>query len=461
VTLTANTKAGDFVVGVSVQGTSGPVAAFHMTSKADVSASIEITNDNQTAIADTDYANPLVATVRDVYGNPVAGVTVTFDLPTSGAGGTLTNITDVTDSMGKVSEVLTANDEIGSFAIGVSTNDGYQPSNTFHMTNAASGPASVSLTGDGQSATVTHAYGTMLIVQVLDASRHPVANQTVTFTWPISGAGGTMSATTGITNADGKVSVGFTANTIAGSVTIGVAVAGGTNPTGAFHLTNTADVPASVSVSGSNQRATVGTSFATPLVATVLDRYSNPVSGKTVTFTLPTTGATGSFADGATGITDANGKVTKYLTAGAKSGTFSVRVAVTGGSNPGNTITGLTNVAGAAYSMSLAFSTATTIYAGNLLPTITVQLLDQLGNKTVPAAGTFVPVTISLSAGKFRSGKTLTGKIGSTGVLTITNQYIDLAGTYTMNVSSPGLLALNKVTFTVKAKTVNRTQGVN
>ena len=64
--------------------------------------------------------------------------------------------------------------------------------------------------------------------------------------------------------------------------------------------------------SGSPQSAAVNTQFAAPLVATVT-MGGSPVSGAFVTFTAPSTGASGTFANGTnseTDTTDASGMVT-------------------------------------------------------------------------------------------------------------------------------------------------------
>src|SRR5437879_12220591 len=62
---------------------------------------------------------------------------------------------------------------------------------------------------------------------------------------------------------------------------------------------------------GTPQSATVGTAFATQLQATVKDTLNNPVSGVTVTFSAPGSGASGTFAGGvASATTNACGVAT-------------------------------------------------------------------------------------------------------------------------------------------------------
>ncbi len=97
-----------------------------------------------------------------------------------------------------------------------------------------------------------------------------------------------------------------------------------------FSLTVTPSVPASISISsGSNQNATVNTTFANPLVALVRDAASNPVPNVTVTFTAQSNaGSSGVFANGTnttTAVTDAIGHATSSaFTANTTAGGYTV-----------------------------------------------------------------------------------------------------------------------------------------
>jgi len=89
-------------------------------------------------------------------------------------------------------------------------------------------------------------------------------------------------------------------------------------------------------VSGSGQRTPVGQSFTKALVVNVTDSSGKPVSGQTVTFALPTSGASGSFVGGTTTAqTGADGNATSVmLTANATAGTYTVQATVQGGLEP-------------------------------------------------------------------------------------------------------------------------------
>jgi hypothetical protein len=98
-----------------------------------------------------------------------------------------------------------------------------------------------------------------------------------------------------------------------------------------------------LTASGTPQRAEIGTSFA-PLQVTVKDGGGNPVSGVTVTFTAPASGASGTFAGGVnTAITNSSGVATSAtFTANSTAGTYQVEATVPSGGTPA-TFT-LTNV---------------------------------------------------------------------------------------------------------------------
>jgi len=104
--------------------------------------------------------------------------------------------------------------------------------------------------------------------------------------------------------------------------------------------------------SGGGQNTTVGTAFASSLVATVT-KGGSPVSGVAVTFTAPASGASGIFASNSTAtetdMTDASGVATSSaFTANTTAGAVAVTAAATGASTPVSF--SLTNKPGAAAS---------------------------------------------------------------------------------------------------------------
>jgi hypothetical protein len=99
-------------------------------------------------------------------------------------------------------------------------------------------------------------------------------------------------------------------------------------------LTSTSSTPASITAtSGSSQSAAINTAFSSPLIATVKDQSSNPVSGATVTFTAPSSGQSCTFTGGVTTITtttNAQGQAQVSITANATAGNYNVTASVAG-----------------------------------------------------------------------------------------------------------------------------------
>ena len=98
--------------------------------------------------------------------------------------------------------------------------------------------------------------------------------------------------------------------------------------------------PASIlATAGTPQSSRVDTAFGTALQATVKDSNNNPVSGATVTFTAPGSGASGTFGGSATATvtTNSSGIATSpTLTATATAGSYTVTASVSGVATPAN-----------------------------------------------------------------------------------------------------------------------------
>ena len=364
----------------------------------------------QSATVAKPFASALAATVKDSSGDPVSGVLVTFNAPTSGASGTFacSGNTAITNSAGTAtSPVFTANDTAGKYTV-TATGAAFTTNPGFALTNRAGAPASTAATaGTPQTATVNTAFATQLAATVKDAYGNPVPGATVTFTAPASGASGTFAGgvNTATTNAQGvATAAAFTANTTAGVYTV-TAAAGAHTTSPGFALTNQAGAPAAVTATaGTPQTATVNTAFATQLAATVVDAFNNPVSGATVTFNAPAGGASGTFAGGVnTATTSALGVATAAVfTANTTAGAYTVTAtAGTVTTSPGFA---LTNKAGAAASIAATggtpqTATIDTAFAKRLSATVK----DTYGNPVAGATVTF-SAPASGASGTFAGG---------------------------------------------------------
>jgi hypothetical protein len=144
----------------------------------------------QTTVILAAFPAPLAATVTDADGNPIAGATVTFVAPDTGASGTFANAADtaITNTAGlATSAVFTANGTLGSYTV-TATTPGVSGSAAFNLTNTTSGnPATLVVLP--QPSTVGLGATVQFFAQ--DAS-----GSTVPVTWSVSPAtgAGTISA---------------------------------------------------------------------------------------------------------------------------------------------------------------------------------------------------------------------------------------------------------------------------
>lgn len=156
----ANKIAGSYTVTATVPGVQTP-ASFLLTNTAGLPYSIKATSGSgQSASINVAFAKPLVATVKDQYGNPVPNTTVTFTPPVSGASGAFaTTNTVMTNASGvATSTVFTADGSTGTYLVGASAPPA---STTFSLTNIGGIilPAGVTVT-PGQSVTFPVTLGT-------------------------------------------------------------------------------------------------------------------------------------------------------------------------------------------------------------------------------------------------------------------------------------------------------------
>jgi protocatechuate 3,4-dioxygenase beta subunit len=279
---------------------------------------------------------------------PLAGVSVTFTAPASGASGTFattgTNrVTVGTDATGTATApAFTANDTAGSYGVRAGSDYGNVE---LSLTNTAGGvPASLSAAGQShQEATVNSRYGQPLQAQVLDADGRPVQGATVIFSLGTgaTGAGASFvgggTQATETTKADGRAtSPPFVANGTPGRFTATASTAG-VSAAATFTLVNHAAALTVVADAPATQTATVGTRYRRPLRTRVLDAAGQPIEGATVTFTLPQaeTAPGASFVGGtnqATATADANGKASSpLLVSNSVPGRFTATATVVGG----------------------------------------------------------------------------------------------------------------------------------
>src|SRR5579871_4119898 len=186
----------------------------------------------------------------------------------------------------------------------------------------------------GTSVTVTAAGGTIqsavsgspfpspLQVLVKDGNT-PLSGVTVTFTLPTFSGTAQLSSSTAITNANGVASVTATAGSRIGNYTVTATALGITSPA-QFQLNNLSGAASRlIGNPTTTQSAQVGTPFPQPLRITLLDPASVGVSGVTVTFSVPSSGASAVLSS-STVTTGVFGDVTVMATANNIAGSYNI-----------------------------------------------------------------------------------------------------------------------------------------
>jgi hypothetical protein len=445
-TFTANTTAGAYSVTASASGAGS--AGFSLTNNAGAAFSIAVsTGSGQSQTVGVAFSNPLVAIVKDQYGNVKSGATVTFTPPASGASGSFSGgNTAVTNASGlATSSTFTANHTAGGYNVSASTSGAATPA-SFAETNLAGSASTIAVqSGSNQSQTVGVAFSAPLVALVSDQYGNPVSGAVVTFTAPGSGASGTFANTTATTTANTNASGAatsstFTANHTAGAYNVSASTPGTTSVN--FHLTNTAGGVSSISVSsGAPQSATVHHAFSDPLVALVRDQYNNPISGVTVTFTAPGSGASGTFANTTattTASTNGSGLATSStFTANTTAGSYNVAASAP---SAGSTNFALTNNADVAASITVSSGSSQHKTVGMAFANPLVALVkDQYNNPVSGATVTFTPPVSGASA-TFSSGNTaITDGSGLATSSTVSANHT--AGSYNVAGSTSGVVA--------------------
>lgn len=238
----------------------------------------------------------LTAAVLDQRGDPIAGASLTWS----------SNALAVATVTG--SGLVTA---VGNGSAQVTAHSGALNSSPANVTVAQAAAALVQVVGNAQTDTVGQQLPIALTVQANDALGSPVAGVTVGFV--VTQGGGSLTAPSAMTAANGRAAVSWTIGTTAGAAQTVTASAAGAS-TATFSATAVADVAAAlVLLSGNNQQGQPSTALPAPIVVRVNDQFGNPVSPRTVDFVVTSGGGSVNPTSAPTG---ANGQAQTTWTLG-------------------------------------------------------------------------------------------------------------------------------------------------
>lgn len=384
---TASTVTGSYQVVASLVGGDSPIA-FHLTNTAGLPVAIVATSASspQVAQVNTAYGHALNAIVTDGFGNAVPNAAVTYTAPSTGATVVLSSTTALTSSTGRASITATAGTIAGAAPVTAQV-AGVETPAAFTLTNIAGVPSTIQIVaGATQSATAGTQFATIADALVLDSFGNPVSGADVTFAapTPVTVATATWLPATIATDATGHAHSTATASTHAGSYVATATTDSAASPA-TLDLTNLADIPATITASSSStpQTTEVGHGFATALIATVLDQYTNPVPNAHVTFAAPTMAATATLSD--TDITTGlDGTSHSLAIANVVAGPYTVTATVAGVVTPATFA--LSNSSAAAHALIVTagagqHAMATTAFAAALK----LRAVDAFGNAVAGA----------------------------------------------------------------------------
>ena len=183
-----------------------------------------ISGENQQGFTGEPLANPFIVQVHDQYGNPMAGVPVTFTV--SETDGMLSATAVTTDSDGQAKTTLTLGTDPGTVTVEASV-EGISQAVTFNAEAALPPPIPMTLSivsGENQEGLTGEPLANPFIVQVHDQYGNPMEGVPVTFTG--SETDGMLSDTTVTTDPDGQAKTTLTLGTEPGTVTVQAGVEG-------------------------------------------------------------------------------------------------------------------------------------------------------------------------------------------------------------------------------------------
>jgi hypothetical protein len=379
------------------------------------------------------FATPLAVQPYDALnGHCISQVPITFSAPASGPGATFSAATSISDPVNCTAQVTATSNGIagGPYTVTATAPNGV--STTFTLTNLTGTTALLATGGTPQAAVIGHPFGSTLQATLLDGHGNPMSCQTVSFSAPASGASAILSPPATTTDANGVAQVMATANGTAGSYSVTATSGAFSVP---FSLTNVLPVASKVgAVSGSPQSATVGTQFALPLTAIVLDNQTpaDPVPGVTVTFVLPFNGPSATLSS-LTAVTNAQGMASVTATADGTVGSYYVSAFV----GQLNSAFALTNIGGSLARLVTDGTPQFALLGTEFAQALQVTLRDASGN---PLNG----VPVSFTAPTSGANATLSAASPVTdnyGVATVIATANNVAGSYTVTIKAGSLSA--------------------
>jgi adhesin/invasin len=299
-------------------------ATFRATARPGPAQSLTRTaGDAQQATLGSALAESLAVRVADAFGNPVPSVTVAWAPPLQN--GAVNPVASQTNAQGIAKTAWTLGTRLDIPHVVTALVPSVPPA-TFSATAALPSDARVEkIGGDSQTGTLAGALTDSLRARLVLANGAPVGGALLR--WRVTAGGGSLSADTTRTNADGRAAVRWTLGQSGGANRVRVGIA----PLSEVEFAANAMAPTGATiaiVSGDAQGGQVATCLTYPMIVRVTDAGGQPVVGIDVTWTVIEGFETP--PPPATVATDADGLSRRDFCLGSRAGTKRVTAAAPG-----------------------------------------------------------------------------------------------------------------------------------
>lgn len=358
---------------------------------------IKVAGDGQSATAGSAVGVAPSARVTDQYGNPVAGVGITFSV-TAGGGSVAPTSAITTDGTGTATVTSwTLGPSAGTNNNTLTASSAGLPSASY-VASGLSGTAKNLVYVSGQGLADTIGASLSYTVKVTDMNSNPVSG--IPVSWVVTLGGGSITSSSN-TDVNGLATATRVLGTVVGLDSATASVGGLTGSPQRFGATTLhGNASQIVKTAGDGQTATVNNTVTTAPQVQITDRASNPISGAGVTFTVTSSGGSTSPASPAGVTTNGSGiaQLTSW-TLGTTAG--SNTISATSSGTPGATFTATGTPDAPSASQSAVADNTASITACNVSCTVAGSTADS------------VSVTVRDQFNNVVSGATVT--LGSTG----------------------------------------------
>jgi hypothetical protein len=304
VTRTLGPAAGPQTTVAASEGLAGSPVVFGHTATAGSASGVQIVSGNeQIGGPGETLPEPLVVAVVDESGNPVVGTAVAW-LVTAG-GGAVDPETSNTDAAGRASTSWTLGAAAGTNTVQAIVSGVGQAE--FTATATAGTPSRLRIvSGDNQSGVAGSPLAAQLVVEVLDDVDNPVSGATVN--WSVQSGNGSVSPTSGQTDAAGRAAASWTLGPGTGNQQVQASVSGAGSVR--FDATATPGAAAALALRiQPSSTAQVGVPFNRQPEIQVRDAAGNPVQAAGVSITAAIATGPGQLGGTRTVTTGSNGRV--------------------------------------------------------------------------------------------------------------------------------------------------------